>query len=50
METLKAWAGGSALASYVIFVLVGLNFIVEFIINIVLTPAIVRVVEAVKNK
>ena len=50
METLKAWAGGSALASYVLLGLAGLNFIVEFIINIVLTPAIVRVVEAVKNK
>ena len=50
METLKAWAGGSPLASYVLLGLAGLNFIVEFIINIVLTPAIVRVVEAVKNK
>lgn len=50
METLKAWAGGSDLASYVLLGLAGLNFLVEFIINIVLTPAIVRIVEAVKNK
>lgn len=50
METLKAWAGGSDLASYVLLGLAGLNFLVEVIINIVLTPAIVRIVEAVKNK
>ena len=50
METLKVWAGGSDLAAYVLLGLAGINFLVEFIINIVLTPAIVRIVEAVKNK
>lgn len=50
METLKAWAGGSDLASYILLGLAGINFLVEFIINIVLTPAIVRIVEAVKKK
>ena len=50
MDTLQSWAGGSDLASYVILGLAGLNFIVEFLINIILTPAIVRIVDTVKNK
>lgn len=50
METLRAWAGGSNIGSYVIFVLAGLNFLVEFLINIILAPAIVRIVDAVKKK
>ena len=50
MDTLRAWAGGSDLASYVILGLAGLNFVVEFLINIILTPAIIRIVDAVKNK
>ena len=49
-ETLTAWAGGSSVASYILVGLAGVNFIVEFIINIVLTPAIVRIVDAVKKK
>ena len=50
METLQAWAGGSDLITYVLFTLAGINFLVEFAINIVLTPAIVRVVDVVKHK
>lgn len=50
MDTLRVWAGGSNLVTYVLLGLAGLNFLVEFLINIILTPAIVRIVEAVKNK
>ncbi len=50
METLRAWAGGTDLASYILLGLAGVNFLVEFLINIILTPAIVRIVEAVKKK
>jgi uncharacterized membrane protein len=50
MDTLQAWAGGTNLVSYVLFGLAGINFLVEFIINIVLTPAIVRIVAVVKHK
>lgn len=50
MDTLRVWAGGSNLASYIILGLAGLNFLVEFLINIILTPAIIRIVDAVKNK
>lgn len=50
METLRAWAGGSDVGSYIILGLAGINFLVEFLINIILTPAIVRIVEVVKKK
>ena len=50
MDTLQAWAGGSDLVSYIIIGLAGINFIVEFLINIILTPAIVRIVDVIKKK
>ena len=45
-DTLVAWAGGTALVYYVITVLVGLNFLLEMAINLVLSSVIVRVVQA----
>ena len=50
METLQAWAGGSDLASYILLTLAGWNFLIEFLINIILTPSIIRIVDAVKKK
>ncbi len=50
MDTLRAWAGGTDIASYILIGLAGVNFLVEFFINIILTPAIVRIVEVVKKK
>ena len=49
-DTLYAWAGGTDMLSYIIFGLAGLNFLIEAIINIALTPAIIRIVDAVKKK
>ena len=45
-DTLVAWAGGTALVYYVITVLVGLNFLLEMAINLVLSSVLVRVVKA----
>lgn len=45
-DTLVACAGGTALVYYVITVLVGLNFLLEMAINLVLSSVIVRVVKA----
>ncbi len=45
-EVLVAWAGGTALVYYVITVLVGVNFVLELVINMVLSSVIVRVVHA----
>lgn len=45
-DTLAAWAGGSDLIYYIIFVLTGVNFLLELAINLVLSTVIVRVVKA----
>ena len=49
-DTLTIWAGGQALMVYILVGLAGLNFLIEFIINIILTPAIIRIVDVVKKK
>lgn len=49
-ETLTIWAGGQALIVYILLGLAGLNFLIEFIINIILIPAIIRIVDIVKKK
>lgn len=49
MKTLKAWAGGEDLVSYILFGLAGVNFVVELVINIVLCPVIKNSVKAFKK-
>ncbi len=49
METITQWAGGSAVGHYIIFVLVGGNFLVELAINIVLAPAVVQIMKAIRR-
>ena len=49
-DTLTAWADGKPIMLYVLLGLAGLNFLIEFIINIILTPAIIRIVDVVKKK
>lgn len=49
-DTLYAWSGGTDIVIYVLTGLAGINFLVEFIINTVLSPAIVRIVDAGKVK
>lgn len=48
-DILVSWAGGSDVVYYVIFGLVGVNFIIEFLINSVFSPVIYRVIRAVKK-
>lgn len=48
-DTLVAWAGGTDLIYYIIFVLTGVNFLLELAINLVLSTVIVRVVGARKR-
>ena len=45
---LEQWSGGTDLLSYVFLVLIGLNFLVEMGINVVLSPVVVRILHAVK--
>ena len=49
-DTLYAWAGETNIVMYVILGLAGLNFLVEFLLNILLAPAIVRIVAVVSKK
>lgn len=48
-ETLASWAGGSDLLTYIIMGLTGVNFLVELGVNIVLSPIVVKIIEAVKK-
>ncbi|MBO5452626.1 MAG: ECF transporter S component [Clostridia bacterium] len=49
MPTITEWAGSEAVGHYMIFVLVGANFLVELAVNIVLSPIIVRLIN-IRNK
>ncbi len=48
--TLVAWANGTDLLVYMFVGLVGVNFIVETLINVVCSPIILRIIDAVKTK
>ena len=48
-QTLTEWAGGKPIIVYILVGLAGVNFLIEFIINIVLTPAIIKVSDVVKK-
>ncbi len=49
-DTLYVWAGGTEVFAYILVGLAGLNFLVEFLINVILTPAIVRIVDVVGKR
>ena len=49
MDTLSQWAGGQNVVSYMFLVLVGTNFLIELLVNIILSPVIVRILKAVKR-
>ena len=48
-DTVKLWADGANTFYYMIISLVGLNFVIELLINIVLTPVIVRIIDISKR-
>ena len=41
-DTLTAWAGGTNTITYILIGLAGVNFVIEFLINIILCPIVVR--------
>ncbi len=49
-DTLYAWAGETNIITYIIVGLAGINFLVEFLINTILSPAILRITEIVGKK
>ena len=48
--TLQEWANGENTLVYLFGTMIGLQFIIEFVINSVLAPVVIRVVEMFKNK
>ncbi len=46
---LEAWAGGTDIVYYALISMTGVNFLVELGVNIVLSPVIVRVIQAIKK-
>ncbi|MCR5641702.1 MAG: ECF transporter S component [Lachnospiraceae bacterium] len=49
LELIQSWAGGQALAEYVIFGLIGVNFLIEVLFDIILAPIIIRIITAIKK-
>ncbi len=49
MDTITQWAGGSNVGTFMIVSLVGVNFLIEMGINMVLSPIIVRIVNIGKK-
>lgn len=49
METITEWAGGADGVQFIFVGLIGLNFFVEVLVNIVLSPVIVRLI-SIRNK
>ena len=50
MPYIREWAGSQNVALYMFVGLAGINFIVEFLINLVLNPTISRLLDALKKK
>ena len=48
-DLLAVWAGGSDLLTYIIVGLTGVNFLVELGVNVILTPVVVKIIDAVKK-
>lgn len=46
---LQTWAGGTHVAMYIIVGLVGVNFLIEFSLSVLLAPAIATIVKAAKK-
>jgi len=47
-DILTQWAAGTPVLSYVIFGLVGINFSIEFLVNVILSPVATRILK-IKN-
>lgn len=48
MDTVTQWAGGTNVGQYMIFGLVGINFLIEMGTNLILNPIIVRIIDIAK--
>lgn len=49
-DTLTVWANGADVVYYAIVGLIGINFVIELVINLVLSPVVLRVTKAFSKK
>ena len=49
-STLVEWAGGTNVMVYIITGLVGINFIIEFLINLIVSPAISTIINVITKQ
>lgn len=49
-DVLLIWAGDKPLTNYILFTLLGVNFLIEFALNAVFAPVILRIIQAVKQQ
>lgn len=49
IDTLTSWAGGTELIYYIILTLVGANFLVELVVNLLLSSGISRIIKVGKS-
>lgn len=50
MKTVTEWAGGTNVGNFMIFGLVGVNFIFEMAVNIIFAPAITHIIKVVSKE
>lgn len=48
-DILSQWAGDTDVVTYAIVGLIGVNFIIEFVINVAMAPSLLRVKKAIKR-
>ena len=48
--TLQAWAGETDILVYAISFMVSINFLVELIVNVIMSPVIVRIIQIIKKQ
>ena len=49
METVKSWAGDSAVGEYIIYGLVGGNFLFEMALSVIFAPALVHILKVINK-
>ncbi len=49
-DTLVAWSGGTNIMLYILTGLVGVNFLIEFVLNAVVSPAVSTLVKVITKK
>ena len=49
LKAISEWAAGANVITYILVGLIGLNFIVEFVVNVIAAPIILRILNVIKR-